>query len=58
MGFEASRAALRFGYTSIKAWLGSEDAARFRQRFGTAPVARVSAVRYFSLPGRGKTQSP
>ena len=56
MGFEASRAALRFGYTSIKEWLATEDAARFRQRFGAVPVARVSSVRYFSLPGREKAQ--
>ncbi len=26
MGFEASRAALRFGYASVKEWLGTRDA--------------------------------
>jgi len=39
MGFEASRAALRFGYESIKQWLGSEAAAPLRQRFGVPPAA-------------------
>ncbi len=33
MGFEASRAALRFGYTSVRQWLGTEDAAALRRRF-------------------------
>jgi NTE family protein len=33
MGFEASRAALRFGYASVKTWLGSKDAAPLRRRF-------------------------
>ena len=42
MGFEASRAALRFGYSSVKEWLGSEDAAAFRQRFGAAAVKSLS----------------
>jgi len=56
MGFEASRAALRFGYTSIKAWLAGEDAAKVRQRFATAPAARPSAAKYFSLFAREKAQ--
>jgi len=55
MGFDASRAALRFGYASLKEWLGTEDAARIRQRFGTPPP-RASAVRYFSLLAREKVQ--
>ena len=33
MGFEASRAALRFGYMSVREWLGREDAAPLRRRF-------------------------
>jgi len=33
MGFEASRAALRFGYSSIKEWLALEEAAPLRRRF-------------------------
>lgn len=33
MGFEASRAALRFGYASVRERLGSEDAAGLRRRF-------------------------
>jgi predicted acylesterase/phospholipase RssA len=36
MGFEASRAALRFGYASVKAWLGEEDGARLAERFAAA----------------------
>jgi NTE family protein len=35
MGFEASRAALRFGYTSVKEWLASEQAVKIRERFET-----------------------
>jgi NTE family protein len=38
MGFEASRAALRFGYKSVKDWLASEHAAKIRERFEPAPV--------------------
>src|SRR5204863_7016806 len=34
MGFEASRAALRFGYTSVKEWLGTPAAATLHERFG------------------------
>ena len=34
MGFEASRAALRFGYLSVREWLGCEAAAPLRRRFG------------------------
>ena len=34
MGFEASRAALRFGYTSVKDYLRGEAAAPLRRRFG------------------------
>ena len=37
MGFEASRAALRFGYASIKDYIFGEAAAPLRRRFGTAP---------------------
>src|SRR5262249_8137752 len=33
MGFEASRAALRFGYTSVREWLAGEDSATLRGRF-------------------------
>jgi predicted acylesterase/phospholipase RssA len=33
MGFEASRAALRFGYSSVREWLGTSDAALLRRRF-------------------------
>jgi hypothetical protein len=35
MGFEASRAALRYGYRTVKEWLegpGAEVTARFSQR--------------------------
>jgi hypothetical protein len=35
MGFEASRAALRFGYASVKEWLASERAVKVRERFET-----------------------
>ena len=52
----AVAAALRFGYTSIKAWLAGEDAAKVRQRFATAPAARPSAAKYFSLFAREKAQ--
>src|SRR5262249_11119459 len=34
MGFEASRAALRFGYTTVKDHLASENASVLRRRFG------------------------
>ena len=34
MGFEASRAALRFGYTTVKEHLASENASALRRRFG------------------------
>jgi NTE family protein len=54
MGFEASRAGLRFGYSSVKTWLATEDAARMRQRFGTPAPARASGVKYFSLLAREK----
>jgi len=54
MGFEASRAALRFGYASVREWLETEDAARIRRRFGTPPAVRASGVRYFSLLSREK----
>ena len=40
MGFEVSRAALRFGYASVKEWLGTRDAAAVWQRFATAPAQR------------------
>jgi len=33
MGFEASRAALHFGYASVKEWLAGQDAAALRRRF-------------------------
>jgi NTE family protein len=39
MGFEASRAALRFGYSSVKEWLAGPDAEPLRRRFA-APVVR------------------
>lgn len=50
MGFEASRAGLRFGYSSVKEWLATEDAAKLRDRFGTPMPAGGSGVRYFFLP--------
>lgn len=53
MGFEASRAALRFGYTSIKEWLGTREADAVRERFGTAPAPSM-AVRSLSFLGRAK----
>ena len=53
MGFEASRAALRFGYTSVKEWLGTPAAATLHERFG-APAAARSGVKYFSLLARNK----
>jgi hypothetical protein len=34
MGFEASRAALRFGYTSVRESLAGEGASALRRRFG------------------------
>ena len=34
MGFEASRAALRFGYTTVKEYLAGDAAAPIRRRFG------------------------
>lgn len=34
MGFEASRAALRFGYTTVKEYLAGESASAVRRRFG------------------------
>src|SRR3989442_15575260 len=51
MGFEASRAALQFGHSSVKEWLGTRDAAALRQRFETAPSHGL-AVRSLSLLGR------
>ena len=51
MGFEASRAALQFGHSSVKEWLGTQDAAALRQRFQTAPSHGL-AVRSLSLLGR------
>jgi hypothetical protein len=51
MGFEASRAALRFGYTSIKEWLGTPEAEALRERFGAAPEPRI-ALRSLSFLGR------
>jgi NTE family protein len=56
MGFEASRAALRFGYGSVKEWLGTRDASAVRERFGSAP-ARGMAVRSLSLLARVKSGS-
>jgi predicted acylesterase/phospholipase RssA len=41
MGFEASHAALRFGYESVRDWLGREPAGVLRQRFGAVPAPRV-----------------
>jgi hypothetical protein len=38
MGFEASQAALRFGYTSTRAWLDEQGAALVRQ---LSPVAAI-----------------
>jgi hypothetical protein len=57
MGFEASRAGLRFGYTSIKQWLSTDNAAAVRQRFETPPPAGGgAAARYFSLLTKDKAQ--
>jgi NTE family protein len=56
MGFEASRAALRFGYASVKEWLGTRDALAVRERFGAAP-AKSMAVRSLSLLARAKSGS-
>jgi NTE family protein len=39
MGFEASRAALRFGYTSTRAWLDAQGAALVRSLTPASPVA-------------------
>ncbi len=47
MGFEASRAALRFGRTSVREWLKSREAAPLRERFGGRPAATPAAA----LPG-------
>jgi predicted acylesterase/phospholipase RssA len=38
MGFEASRAALRFGYVSIRDWLRTDAALPLRERFGRGTV--------------------
>jgi NTE family protein len=51
MGFEASRAALRFGYTSTKEWLGTPEADALRERFGAAPEP---ALRSLSFLGRAR----
>jgi NTE family protein len=56
MGFEASRAALRFGYTSVKDWLGTHDASAVRQRFRTAPSDGM-AVRSLSFFGKVKREA-
>jgi predicted acylesterase/phospholipase RssA len=53
MGFEASRAALRFGYTSIKEWLGTSEADALRERFGEAPEPSM-ALRPLSFLGRAR----
>jgi hypothetical protein len=42
MGFEASRAALRFGYVSTLEWLDKQDGAGLIRRLGVAP--HVAAV--------------
>jgi predicted acylesterase/phospholipase RssA len=48
MGFEASRAALRYGYTSTKAWLAEQGAALMRQ---LAPeAAAVSSMVFLAMP--------
>jgi hypothetical protein len=39
MGFEASRAALRFGYTSTRAWLDAKGAPLVRSLTPASPVA-------------------
>ena len=46
MGFEASHAALRFGYASVKDWLGRAAAGALWQRFGAGPVPHA-ARRFF-----------
>jgi NTE family protein len=53
MGFEASRAALRFGYASIKEWLSTREADAVRERFGTVPEPSMG-VRSLSFLGRAK----
>jgi len=45
MGFEASRAGLRFGYGSVTEWLGSEESAEVRQRFAAAPARLLQGRR-------------
>jgi hypothetical protein len=54
MGFEASRAALRFGYESVKEWLASEAAGRIRMRFGSPVSAKPSAVRHLPFLSRAR----
>jgi predicted acylesterase/phospholipase RssA len=44
MGFEASRAALRFGYSSVREWLGGEGAASLRRRFSMGAARSVDGV--------------
>lgn len=41
MGFQSSRAALRYGYASTLTWLGA-DGATFSRRFGTGPGAELA----------------
>src|SRR5262249_13814390 len=54
MGFEASRAALRYGYTSMKEWLGTSDADALRERFGKVHEQEVVARPLSFLKRAGK----
>jgi hypothetical protein len=58
MGFEASRAGLRFGYSSVKQWLATEEAGVLKRRFETPAAASGTGVRYFSLLSKAKPERP
>ncbi len=44
MGFEASRAALRYGYASTSDWLGGRGAPLLRRVLSSAPASAVAAL--------------
>jgi hypothetical protein len=51
MGFEASRAALRFGYTSTKLWLEAQGASLVQSlESGAAYPAASAAARRWTAP--------
>lgn len=56
MGFEASRAALRFGYTTTKDWLRTKGQI-FARRFSPKAGVRLAYLRS-ELRGKGDTREP